>query len=222
MKHKKSFFLTLFFAAAMLLPLSGCGETDYFQYVSDCRSDLFLARTEDFEVTVSCLTREYPFAQDGYAGALGKTVEATLVENTLSDATYEIYFLEDVPRGGEMSFRSVSSDRYYSRGVEEFPKDTISLRIVRDGKSQEIAATSVKNQKTLSPFAALEFALSAEKDAVKKLTSGNRFAGELHVRLIRRDKNYYYVGIVDRNKRTVCMLLDSETGKVLARREKLD
>lgn len=173
-------------------------------------------------MTVTCMEREYPFASDGYVGTLSKTVEVTLVETENSDAIYEVYFLEDVPRGGEMSFRSVTGDRYYSRGVETFPEGVLSLRIVRDGKSEDIALTSVKNQKTLSPASALESALLSEKETVKKLSSGGDFSGELHVRLLRRDKNYYYVGIVDRNKKTVCMLLDAESGKVLARREKLD
>lgn len=202
--------------------LSGCGNLDYSRFVSDLRCDLFCAQTESFEVTVTCMEREYPFASDGYVGTLSKTVEVTLVETENSDAIYEVYFLEDVPRGGEMSFRSVTGDRYYSRGVETFPEGVLSLRIVRDGKSEDIALTSVKNQKTLSPASALESALLSEKETVKKLSSGGDFSGELHVRLLRRDKNYYYVGIVDRNKRTVCMLLDAESGKVLARREKLD
>lgn len=43
--------------------------------------------------------------------------------------------------------------------------------------------------------------------------------GEFHVRLLRRDANYYYVGIVDGKGHTISLLLDSETGETLARRE---
>jgi len=39
------------------------------------------------------------------------------------------------------------------------------------------------------------------------------------VRLLRRNTNYYYVGIVDTDGKTISLLLNSETGEVLARRE---
>ena len=204
----------------LLLPLlTACKNIDYNAYISDERSDIFCAETENYSIVVSCIEREYPFMTDGIVGTRSKTVEATLTEKEPTGCEYEIYFLEDVPRGGEMSFRSVSGDFYYSRGVEEFPNGSISLRILRDGTPTEIAATSIKNGNTLSTSEALNFAINAEKAEIENLTNGS-FAGEFHVRLLRRDKNYYYIGIVDRNGRTICLLLDAETGAVLARRER--
>lgn len=38
------------------------------------------------------------------------------------------------------------------------------------------------------------------------------------MRLLRRDKNYYYVGITDCTGKTISLLLNAETGEVLARR----
>ena len=204
----------------LLLPLfTACQNIDYTSYISDERSDIFCAETEDFSVVVSCVEREYPFMTDGIVGQRSKTVEATLTEKAPSGCEYELYFIEDMPRGGEMSFRSVSGDWYYSRGVQEFPSGSISLRILRDGKPTEIAATSVKNPNTLSVSEALNYAIDAETATIDSLTDGG-FFGEFHVRLLRRDKNYYYVGIVDREGKTVCLLLDAETGAVLARRER--
>lgn len=204
----------------LLLPLfTACKNLDYNAYISDERSDIFCAETEEYSVVVSCVDREHPFLTDGIVGTRTKTVEVTLTEKEPTGSEYEIYFLEDMPRGGEMSFRSVSGDFYYSRGVEEFPSGSISLRILRDGTPTEIAATSIKNEKTLSTSEALQFAIEAEKSEIERLTNGG-FAGEFHVRLLRRDKNYYYIGIVDRDGKTVSLLLDAETGAVLARRER--
>ncbi len=205
----------------MLLPaLSACGKYDYSAHVSDERSDLFCAETEQFTLTVACLEREQPFLLDGVAGERTKTVEVTLAEKTLTGAEYEVYFLEDVPRGGDMSFRNVSGDYYYSRTVTEFPRDSVSLRIVCGETSQDIMATSVRNENTLTAADALEKAIQSEKETIGQLTYDGAFHGEFHVRLLRRDKNYYYVGIVDRQGGIISLLLDSETGEVLARREK--
>ena len=199
--------------------LTSCAKTDYTTYISDEKSDLFCAETEEFSVTVSCLERERPFLLDGIVSPRSKTVEVVLTETAPVGREYEVYFLEDVPRGGEMSFRSVSGDYYYSRGVEVFPSGSISLRILYGEESVELAATSVKNEQTLSTSEILSFAIAAEQSTIDGMWSGKEFLGEFHIRLLRRDKNYYYVGIINTQGQVVSLLLDSETGAVLAKRE---
>lgn len=203
----------------VLLPLvTACGKYDYSAHISDERSDLFCAETEEFSLTVACVEREYPFLCDGKCAPRSKTVEATLTEKTKTGAEYEFYFLEDEPKGGEMSFRSVSGDYYYSRGTETFPTGSLSLRVVKDGTPCDLIATSVKTPSTLSPSDALSRAETAERDYFKALIRDGVFRAELHVRLLRRDKNYYYVGVVDEEGKTLSLLLDAETGNVLASR----
>lgn len=219
MKSRVLNFLILSLLLPMLfLPVACKNSEDYFSYVSDERSDIFCARTEDYDVTVSCMEREHPFATDGVVSPRSKTVEVVLAEKTPSGAEYEIYFLEDMPRGGDMSFRNVTGDYYFSRGVEEFPSGSLSLRIVCGEKTSELFLTSVKTDKTLSTAKALDLAVSAEKETIAAM-SGKSFEGEFHVRLLRRDKNYYYVGIAHPENGTVSLLLDGETGEILARRE---
>lgn len=220
MKKRSLCFLMLSLLLPLLFLPAGCKKNpDYTRFVSDVRSDIFCAETEAFTVTVSCMERERPFFPDGVVSEKSKTVEVVLAEKSPSGGEYEVYFLEDMPRGGDMSFRSVTGDYYFSRGVEDFPSGSLSLRIVSPVGTKELFLTSVKTPKTLTAEEALSFALSAEKEAVSALTQGDTFLGELYVRLLRRDKNYYYVGIVRPQNGTISLLLDAETGEVLARRE---
>ncbi len=210
-------FLLLFF----LLPLcSACGKYDYYAHVSDEKSDIFLAETEEFTVAVSCAVREHPFLCDGVAAGKNALLEAVLTEKSPSGAEYEIYFLFDTPCGGDMSFRSVTGDYYYSRSCETFPEGSVSLRVVKDGAAVDLLSTSVKTERTLSPREALGYAVEAEKETIEEMTRGREFFGEFHVRLLRRDKNYYYVGIISQQGDILALLLDGETGEVLARRGK--
>ncbi len=216
----KKYFLS-FMTLLLLLPaLAACGKYDYYAHVSDEKSDIFRAETESYTLTVSCVSREYPYLCDGVAAARSDLLEAVLAEKTPSGAEYELYFLEDVPRGGDMSFRSVTGDYFYSRSTEHFPDGSVSVKVVKNGVSEEILATSVKSENTLSVRDALEKAVSAEKETVDKMTRGEHFYGEFHVRLLRRDKNYYYVGIINEQGGILALLLDSETGEVLARKER--
>ena len=189
----KKFIPCFLMLAGLLSVLSGCGGYDYSAHISDERSDLFRAETEDFTLTVACVEREHPFLTDGVAAERSRMLEAVLAAPAGSE--YEIYFLEDAPKGGDMSFRSV-----------------------KDGVAEDLLATSVKAEHTLSPQQALDKALSAEKAKIDGMMSGGKFHGEFHVRLLKRDKTYYYVGIVD-EKGILSLLLDSETGEVLARRQ---
>lgn len=120
--------------------------------------------------------------------------------------------------GGEMSFRTARGDYFFSQSLPTVPEQSITLRIVQDGKSCEIAATSVKTEETLSPEAALSHAVAAEEEAIARMTKDGAFCGEFRVRLLRRDATYYYVGIVGTDKKKISLLLDSETGEVLAKR----
>ena len=203
----------------MCLPLlAGCNSrTDYFNYASEVKEDIFCAETDRYTLSVSCIAREYPYIADGICCPKSNVVEISLT--TTERGAYEVYLTGDTPIGGEMTFRTYAGDYFFSQSVEGFMKDKITLRIVKGDESEEVIATSVKNDKTLVPRDALARAVEAERDTIEAMTGKDGFAGEFYVRLLRRDTNYYYVGIINRQGETLSLLLDSETGEVLARRK---
>ncbi len=218
-KHKLLFLLPL-----LLLPaLAACGGGyDYAAHLSEVRSDIFCAETEEFSVTLNCVLREYPYAADGVASPMQRLVEISVspAENTAEE--YGVYVLGEHGEallGGEASFRNFAGDWYFSQSVENFPKQSVTLRVTWGENVRELVATSVKSETTLGAEEALACAVEAERELVDRLTEDGVFRGEFYVRLLRRDKNYYYVGILDRAGGVLSLLLDGETGEVLARRE---
>ena len=210
-------FTALILLTGLLPLLAACKKSpDYFSYVSELRSDLFIASEEEFSLTVACISREYPYINDGIKAPLSDVVEITL-EGDADE--YSVYLMGKENIGGEMSFRNTRGDFYYSQGVKAFPQGSVTLRVEWEDNSREIVATSVKTEHTLSPKEALERALDTEKTALERMSADGGFRGEFYVRLLRRDKNYYYVGIVDTNGSMISLLLDSESGEVLARHE---
>ena len=212
-------------ALFLLLPLlslavlTGCKGTDYTKHLSDVRSDLFAAETEDFSLTISCVTRETPYAADGIACNTQKLVEIALKPSRDTDGSkiYGIALSGGPAVSGELSYRTVKGDYFLSQGVSAFPEGSVTVRLSEDGKTTEIAATSVKTEKTLSPEEALNFAVDAERELIGRMTAGNTFEGEFTVRLMRRSRNYYFVGITGKQE-NAALLIDAETGEVLARR----
>ena len=203
---------------ACLPALTACGKYNYTKHLSESKSDIFCAETEEFSITLSCVTREYPYLDDGITGARTKLCEIVLTSDEPMERDYTVAVLDDKEWGGEMSFRNLRGDWYYSQGVESFPEGSVALRVCWADEVRELTVTSVRSEKTLSPDDALSIAVETEKDTIDRLTQNGEFQGEFYVRLLRRDRNYYYVGIIDRGGKTLSLLLDAETGEVLARR----
>ena len=199
--------------------LAACKQEDYSRHLSDVRSDLFVAETEEFSLAISCITRETPYAADGIACNTLKLVEITLKPSQDTDGSkiYRIALSGEPAVSGELSYRTVKGDYFLSQGVSAFPEGSVTVRLSEAGKTTEIAATSVRTEKTLSPEEALNFAVDAERELVGRMTAGGTFEGEFTVRLMRRSRNYYFVGITGK-KENAALLLDAETGEVLARR----
>ena len=203
-----------------LASLTGCGGEDYAEHISDVRSDCFLAETEDLSLTVSCISREVPYAADGVACTRSDLIEIVLkpaADRESENASYSVTLHGTPAVSGELSYRSVKGDYFLSQGVSAFPEGSVTVRLSEDGKTTEIAATSVRTEKTLSPEDALRFAVDAERELIDRMTAGNTFEGEFTVRLMRRSRNYYFVGITGK-KENAALLIDAETGEVLARR----
>ncbi len=215
MKKPISAFLLIL---SMLPALTACGGYDYSAHISEAKSDLFCAETDEFTVTVSCVSREYPYVADGITCPMNSVMEVSLVPAKPQICDYEVYLLGETTWGGETSFRTYAGDYFYSESVRKFPEGSVTVQIKWEDETRELTATSVKNEKTLSVNEILEYAIKAEKETVKQMTCDGNFLGEFYIRLLRRNINYYYVGITDLNGTTVSLLLDSETGEVLAKR----
>lgn len=213
----KKFILALLPIPFLLLPAACAKNYDYSKHLSEVRSDVFCAETDAFTLTLSCVSREHPYAADTVTCPMTKFLEVVLVPAHSTDTEYTVS-LPGKDWGGEMSYRSMQDDRYYSESVEEFPVAEVTVCIEYEGQTQEIVATSVKNDHTMSVDDALEIAVEHEKELIARHTADGAFRGEFRVRLLRRDANYYYVGIVT-GEGTVSLLLGGESGEVLARRE---
>lgn len=202
--------------AALLPVLSACRQEDYTEHISEVRRDIFCAQTEDFTLTLSCTSREYPYADDGIACPMSDLIEVTLTP-AVSPAGDVLVYAADESWGGEASFSAVHGDYRFSQGVETFPAGSVDLRIAWGERTYEVAATSVRTEETLSPEAALAVLTESESETLTRMRKEGVFCGEFRVRLLRREQNYYYVAVTD-GEEQIALLIDAQTGEILARR----
>ena len=200
--------------------LSSCEQSvDFFDYVSEYRSNLFLYSCDEFSVRAQEVEKEYPYVADGFCGTLSKRLEVFLFP-TASAPTCEIVFsYGGKTYGGDASFDSVKREYYYSCSVESSSTHSLDMQVTLGETEKEITLRSVRDEQTLSGKDALQKLEESAPDALHSLCEKNGFAGEIHLRLLYEDAPFYYVGVVDRKANVSAFLLDAKTGKVLAKRQ---
>lgn len=219
MKRKKYLLASLLASlVALSLLLSACGKIDYTPYVSEWRSDLFYVETEEYSLTLACVEREHPYAMDGVVCTVTKRVEMTLTDkNHQGDYSVTAEYA-DKKIGGEMSYRNLRGDNYFSQGVDSFPEGSVKFTVSHGGKTEDMVANSVRTSDTMSKEQILNCAVEQEKTLVGNLTKDGVFEGEFYVRLLKRDILYYFVGIIGKDGSCTSLLLNAQTGEQVARR----
>lgn len=211
--------LLVFLLSASMFALFGCSQESLADRVSEYRSKIYLAESDGASLQAEYSEREYPYAADGIVSDKSKyfEVRAALPDNTL---TYNIAFsLGGREYGGEMSYDSVRKEFTFSQSLSEPEEDSLTFTITaEDGPVYTLEAARVGGTHLSLP-ALLDEIENSQKDVLQDF-AGEKFNGEIYVRLLSQDgKCYYYVGFIDRSGKCLSFLADAETGNVLATRQ---
>lgn len=200
-------------AVAAVLPIVACNaQTDYTQYISEKRSEIYLYKDDTAEITVYCVSREQPYSADGICGNMCDLVEV-FVKLFPTPGSVEIS-LEGYT--GEMNYEAVNTRFTASYTASAFNSEGIDVAITADGVEKNYRVLSVLDSSVLSCEQVLNCAVEHDKELFTSLTRNRDFAGEIYVRLLYDEGCYYYVGVCDRDKNITAYLLDGGIGKVIA------
>ena len=190
----------------------------YMDYVSELRSNIFLAKTENFSLRIYAVSKEYPYLSDGIPQECTTRLEAYLVAPEGDESCQISILVDGKTYGGDMSFDNVKTEYYYSCTLDVAKQSELPCTIVYGDERLELTARSVKSKDVLSPENILQKLETAENELFLSLTDKYGFAGEIYLRLLYEGAPYYYIGIIDRNGCINAFLLDAVTGKILAKR----
>lgn len=217
----KKFFYTIavFVLLSTLFLSTGCKkELDYTVYISELRSNVFLANTEEFTLRVYAVHKETPYVPDGIPRERTHRVEARFTAPS-GDKTCRFYFTHDGQEsGGEMHYDNVKAEYYYSCSLDISALSTLPCRIEYGEKTLTLNVPSVKRKDTLSATQIIKKLQVEESELFASMTDKYGFTGEIYVRLIYEESPYYYVGIINRNGGVHAFLLNAQSGKILAKR----
>lgn len=220
----RRFFKTaaLFSTLCLVFPVSACSKqksTDYFSYVSECRSNILLAQTDDFSLRIYATTKEYPYAADGVPHDTTTRTELYLIAPSGDKDCRFSFTVGDETYTGDMAFDNVKAEYYYSCTLDVSQTQEIPCTFTYGETELALTAVSVLSENTYTPQKALQTLMDTEAELFTEWTDEYGFVGEIYLRLIYEDAPYYYIGLIDRNEKMIAFLMNAETGKVLAKRE---
>ena len=220
--RKKNQFLYILLPIILICAtmLSACKkELDYFDSVSELRSNVLLAEIDDFSLRIYAVEKEYPYEIDGIKRDVSKRAEFRLIAPS-GDAECNLSFVfNGETREGELSYDNVKAEYYYSCTLDISKATEIACTLTYGTTQFTLCAKSVKTADTITPKEALNLVVDTDKDTFSALTDKYGFAGEICIRLIYEESPYYYVGVIDRNGKVTAYLLNAESGKILAKRQ---
>lgn len=211
----------MLFLCVTALSLIGCSKsTDLNKYVSERLTEIFFCEQDGFTLTASYSQKEYPYCNDGIVGELSDLFEIKL-QAPDNSAEYNIKFtVAGKEYGGEMSFESVRQIYTFSQSIRCAGETQLTFTVTSETGENTLVANSVKNENTLSTKEILQYIQKAEPERISALMQNGIFAAEIYIRLVYKDGEcFYYASITDRSGNTYSMLIDSESGKILATRE---
>ncbi len=212
--------LLLVLACFCLLFASGCkDEVAYYDYVSELRSNILVAKTEEYSLRVYAVSKESPYATDGVARERSSRLEAYLTAPSGADDYAISFTVLGNDYGGDMSYDNVKREYFYSCTLDIAEVKELDCTFSFGEKTLTLTACSVVDEDTISPRAALDIVCNERPELFQALTDEYGFAGEIYLRLLYEDSPYYYIGVIDREGKTQAFLLNAKTGKILAQRE---
>ena len=211
--------ITLVISAASLFACKT--KIDYFSYVSDLRKDVFVGENDMFGVTVWAGARENPYASDGIRNetSLNLTIKVVCKKETGDKITATVAYDEN-EYTRDLSFHPVKSAMATSFDVKVLPEKQLTVKLDYGEESCTLTLDSALAEGTVSYTEALEKAAEHCADYVKRHTEKGNLKAEISVRLLAENgNNYYYVGFTATDGEKKAVLIDGETGSVLAEKD---
>ncbi|MBE7080256.1 MAG: hypothetical protein E7371_03355 [Clostridiales bacterium] len=211
-------FCLVFFALTVCL-FAGCKSAmDYAPYVSELRSNIFIAEAEGLTLRIYAVEKEIPYQADGIPRECTARLEAYLHAPEGNKQCQIAFTFQEEHFHGEMSFDNVKAEYFYSCTLDVSTATELPCRIEYGEQTIEMTARSVRGENTLYSKDILSVLKSEEHELFTAMTDKYGFSGEIYIRLIYEDSPYYYVGIIERNGMVHAFLINAQTGKILAKR----
>ncbi len=227
MKKKLLIFMML---AIFVLGFSACGSTkiDLNDYLIERRNNLFTAEDEMYGVTFSSGTREENYALDGIRNNMQDFAILTLYRldgDPLAKDTYTyIVTIDDEQFTGYLENSAVDNSYSADLAVNVGDSAVVNVKISFTGYNFNEDLTNVSSTFNVDSKTAISIASNELNEAINDITSDKNVKIEAVMKVLKDSSTseavsyYWYVGVVSTNGDTLGILIDANSGDIVAKK----
>lgn len=201
----------------------GCTEQKKLSdYVSELRYDVFEGSSDSYSLKAAYGFKENPSANDGVIKDKIYSLTFLLDGEKTDDSAIKLRFtLNETEYSADFTVNPLTDSVTASVEIEDFNLNQFSVFIARGAKTEEVLLKSVVPQNTVTSEKALEYLEQNQSALLSRYKNSNgEFVGEIIERIIiKNEKPYWYVGLLDGKGGTKALLINGVTGEILAVRE---
>lgn len=219
-----SIFLCLTcFAAFLLFGAFSCEKKKTLNdFVSELRTDVFEGSSDNYSLKAAYGFKETPYINDGVIGEKVYSLSFVLTNKLADDVKRTIVFsFNQEEYRADFKFNPSSDSFTAGAEINEFNLKDFPVKIIAGSEAEEVRLRSVVPPTAITCDKALEI-LSSEQGALIETykNENGEFSGEISERIIiKNEKPYWYVGLLNGKGGTKALLIDGLNGEILAVRE---
>ena len=226
----KKKILTFLLLAVTILSFTGCGKNnvDLSNYLIEERNTLYTAQDDLYTVTLSNGLREENYSLDGVVGNMVDFAVLTLVKNNSDPLANDTYSYTVTVNENTYTGELVKSetDNSYSAdlGINIPTDSTINVKITFTGYVFDKELENTYSSFAVDKNKAIEIANKELKTELENLTTDKNNKIEVVMKLLKDHSNselktyYWYIGIISTSGETLGILIDANSGDVIAKK----
>lgn len=227
MKKKLLIFTML---AVCLFGLTACGKSsiDLCKYLIEERNNLFTAQDSLYTVTLSSGMRENNYNYDGKIDEKVEFGVLTLMRNDSNPLANDTYTYTITINEEELSGTMEKSpvDNSYAVDIGKLVADdtVVNVKIKFTGYQFNQDLINTSNDFSVDKKAALTLANKELKDDIKNILSDKNNKIEVVMKILKDSSNteinrfYWYIGVISTNGETLGLLIDTNSGDIIAKK----
>ena len=212
-------FIKLFLAVILTIPclfLLGCNKTNPLEAnIVELRSEIYQAQTDSFRLKAS-----YGFKTDEKGNKM-QTLTVYLYDKLTDNASYSLSVLENgINYQQTFSVNPLKNALTVQFEIENFTKKTFEATILSSSTAEKIGFQSLVPNDILDYKKALQHFQTDQATLIENRTTTGTFQDKIVMRIVvKEEKAYWYIGIIEKDGSLKALLLDAKSGKTLAIRE---
>lgn len=203
--------------------ICGCKEDNVLTpHVSELRQDIFEGKSESYTLKAYYGYNERIHDIDGVKNSPTHKLSFMLKGLETDTVTYRLIFEYDGQKyNQDFALHPVKNLLIANLEIEGFNEKSFDVSVMSGSSVEKVRMTSIVPKNALTYAQALTKLIEQQPDLIKSYTDTNgNFQGEVIERIIvKNNKAYWYIGLVNKEKNLKALLIDGENGKVLAIRE---